>query len=220
MLTIDQYLDLITTEHRSKPYFGAVLSTLLQGPTDQSNELLDFPNLFDLDLAVGEQLNAIGKWVGISRVVNTPLTGVYFSFDDALVGFDSGVWLGAGDNVNFATSLDDVGYRILIRAKIVSNHWDGTLPTFLTLMSVIFPDSLTNVFVLDNQDMSMTVGVAGVLPGAIPLALLKGGYLMPKPAGVKINYYITTNSGAPIFGFDIQNSYISGFDTGAWASIS
>ena len=30
---------------------------------------------------------------------------------------------------------------------------------------------------------------------------------------------MTTVDGAPIFGFDVQNQYISGFDSGAWGSI-
>ncbi|MBH2876126.1 hypothetical protein I5L47_26800, partial [Serratia marcescens] len=45
------------------------------------------------------------------------------------------------------------------------------------------------------------------------------GYLDIKPSTVRIkNYTITTESG-PLFGFDIDNEFISGFDKGAWGTL-
>jgi hypothetical protein len=38
-----------------------------------------------------------------------------------------------------------------------------------------------------------------------------------KPEAVHINgYYVTSNPGGPLFGFDVENNLISGFDVGAW----
>lgn len=56
-------------------------------------------------------------------------------------------------------------------------------------------------------------------PSAVFLALLAGGYIPLKPEGVRVNYTIVTSvEGAPIFGFDVQNDLIAGFDVGAWGT--
>jgi len=437
MPSTDDYVNLVTNQHRDKPNFIASLRALTQGFVDNLIALLAMPPAFDLDTAVGDQLDAIGLWVGITRRVSVPISGVYFTLDDPALGFDAGVWFGAGDPSEGLVDLDDFTFRLLIRAKIGANRWDGTKPSLLTIINSVFAsdqeavfrstpgtyfdaaglmgtalanvarwnydpfnlatppvllleaaarnyllksrkpnaspwvnsgwtitpnatlgidgvqvaaqftvatapaelyqdivlpantqfvfsfwykviaftpsnwltvqleqisplgivtvvpvsglgfpgpwqrrgftmttgaagpvtmrlkvrgltvgrsiyldgfqaevgsaitsfietdavpvdraaDALlpfgtggTLIFVEDNQDMSMTVGLAGIKPNPLQLALLTDGLLVPKPEGVKVNYAITTNDGGPIFGFDVQNNYVAGFDTGAWAS--
>jgi len=218
MADVSKYVGLITSEHADKPKFSAMVAAVAQCFVDQQNALGGFVPAFDLDQAIGDQLDIIGQWVGISRRVNTPLTGVYFSFDIVGVGFDQGVWQGPFDPSTGVTLLDDDTYRVLIRAKIGANHWDGTLGTSAAILDQIF-DNGTNVFIQDNQDMTMTFGVSGAIPSAVLLALLKGGYIPLKPEGVLVNSYIVTSStGASIFGFDMENQYVSGWDVGAWAT--
>ncbi|AHX12949.1 hypothetical protein CH75_06575 [Dyella jiangningensis] len=217
MAGVSKYTGLITSEHADKPKFSAMVSAVAQCFVDQQNALESFIPSFDLDQAAGDQLDIIGEWVGISRRVNTPLTGVYFSLDIAGVGFDQGVWQGPFDPSTGVTLLDDDTYRVLIRAKIGANHWDGTLGTSAAILNQIF-DNGTHVFIQDNQDMTMTIGVSGTIPSAILLALLKGGYIPLKPEGVLVNSYIvTSSSGSSIFGFDMSGPYVSGFDSGSWA---
>ncbi|PXV60875.1 Protein of unknown function [Dyella jiangningensis] len=217
MADVSQYTGLITSEHADKPKFSAMVAAVAQCFVDQQNALGGFIPAFDLDQAVGDQLDIIGLWVGVSRRVNTPLTGVYFSFDITGVGFDQGVWQGPFDPSTEVTLLDDDTYRTLIRAKIGANHWDGTLGSSAAILNQIF-ESGTHVFIQDNQDMTMTIGVSGTIPSAILLALLKGGYIPLKPEGVLVNSYIVTSStGSPIFGFDMTGPYVSGFDSGSWA---
>lgn len=55
------------------------------------------------------------------------------------------------------------------------------------------------------------------MPSAVFLALLAGGYIPLKPEGVRVNYtVVTTVDGAPMFGFDMNNQFVAGFDAGAW----
>ena len=75
----------------------------------------------------------------------------------------------------------------------------------------------TQHFIYDDYDMTMTIGVVGTLLPVIFLALLASGEVPLKPVGVLVNYVRTSVSGEPIFGFDIENEYISGWDVGAWA---
>jgi len=214
-MTSQDYLNLITSEH-NLPSFEAAVTALVGGPADQINLLASMPGLYDLDVAVGTQLDAVGKWIGVGRQVAVPLVGVYFSLDTAGVGFDAGSWFGPGDSTTGLVNLDDVAYRLLLRSQVAANHWDGSMASLLDLLTSIFVGTGSLVFIVDNQDMSMTVGVAGVIPPATQKAMLTNGLLIPKPEGVHVNYSITSVPGAPLFGFDIETATISGFDVGAF----
>jgi len=219
MADIAAYTDLVTSEHNQQPDFIAVVEALVQPMVDLQNLLSRMPAKFDLDTAVDAQLDDVGLWVGISRNVAVPLAGVYFSFDTAGVGFDQGNWKGPFDPDTGLTRLDDDTYRLVIRAKIGANHWDGTLGSSKDILDSIFGGG-TFVFIQDNQDMTMTIGIAGVIPSAVFLALLSNGIIPLKPEGVGVNFTIVTSiDGAAIFGFDVDNDLISGFDSGAWGTI-
>lgn len=215
--SISDYTALITSEHSDKPRFTATIATLAQPLVDQMNVLQSMPGKFDLDNAVGAQLDDVGLWVGVSRKIRTPLTGIYFSFDIDGLGFDQGTWKGPFDPDTGLTVLDDDTYRLVIRAKIGANHWDGTLESSAAILNSIFAAD-THVFIEDHQDMSMTIGIAGKVPSAVFLALLAGGYIPLKPEGVRVTYTIvTTVDGSPLFGFDMSNQLVAGFDVGAWS---
>lgn len=218
MADITKYTDRITSEHNQQPDFMAVVEALARPMVDLQNLMLGMPGNFDLDTAVDAQLDDVGLWVGISRNVPVPLTGVYFSFDTAGVGFDQGSWKGPFDPDTGLTRLDNETYRLVLRAKIGANHWDGTLESSKAILDSIFGGG-TFVFIQDNQDMTMTIGIAGVIPSAVFLALLANGLIPLKPEGVGINLVIVTSvDGAPIFGFDMSNDLVAGFDTGAWGT--
>lgn len=218
MADISEYSGLLSAYHRGKPNFTATVHALCQGMVDLRNLYGGLPDAFDLDRAVGHQLDAVGLWVGLARRIKTPLAGVYFSHDTDGLGFDQGVWQGPFDPDSGLTELDDETYRLLLRAKIGANHWDGTLETSAAILDRIFGGG-TNVFIQDNGDMSIDIGVAGTPPSALFLALLTGGYIPLKPEGVRISYYVIPSGEGPLFGFDVQNHYISGFDTGLWGSL-
>jgi hypothetical protein len=218
MADITKYTGRITSEHSQQPDFMAVVEALAQPMVDLQNLLLGMPGRFDLDTAVDAQLDDVGLWVGISRNVPVPLTDVYFSLDTDGLGFDQGNWKGPFDPDTGLTRLDNETYRLVLRAKIGANHWDGTLESSKAILDSIFNGD-TFVFIQDNQDMSMTIGISGVIPSAVFLALLANGLIPLKPEGVQINIVIVTSvDGNPIFGFDMSNDLVAGFDTGAWGT--
>ena len=89
MAELDDYTALITSEHSDKPKFMAMVEMLSEPLVDLMNVLGGMPALFDLDAAVGDQLDVLGQWIGLSRYVNTPLTGIY-SRSTSEAGFDQG----------------------------------------------------------------------------------------------------------------------------------
>lgn len=213
---VDEYLDRITSWHRGKPKFVATVRAVAQAMVDVSDVMADLPEDFDLDRAIGVQLDVVGEWIGRSRFIETPIPGLYFSFDTEGRGFDEGIWKGPYDSDTGITRLDDDTYRLLLRAKILANQWDGTNETIKEALDTIFTDGSTYLSVIDNYDMSMTIGVSGKVPSILFLAILSQGYIPLKPEGVRVNYLITSVNYAPLFGFDIENEYIGGFDKGAW----
>jgi len=72
---------------------------------------------------------------------------------------------------------------------------------------------------VDNQDMTISIGLAGDPPSAIQWALLTGGYITPKPQSVDIKYFYSPSTSGPLFGFDVSNQYIAGFDQGSWGNV-
>lgn len=216
MTDVTAYTGLITSQHADKPKFVAMIGGVAQCFVDQQSGLKGFVPAFDLDQAVGAQLDILGAWVGITRNVSTSISGVYFAFDTPGVGFDQGVWRGPFDPADGIVRLDDETFRLLIRAKIAANKWDGTIKSAASILESIFGEEIY-IFIEDNQDMSMTVGISGKLPSALLLAIFGGGYIPLKPASVLVNYVTTSVDGDAIFGFDVENRYISGFDSGAWA---
>lgn len=218
MSSVDDYLALITSFHRGKPKFAATIKALVEPFVDLQIKQGAFPSDYDLDAAIGAQLDAVGEWVGRSRFIPVPIPNAYFSFDIENLGFDLGVWEGPYDSETGITRLDDETYRIFLRAKIAANHWDGTVGKAAEAFNLIFSQSPgSQIFVSDNGDMTMTVGISGVIPSILFIALLDQGYLPLKPEGVRIDYAITSVDGAAVFGFDIDNEFISGFDAGSWA---
>lgn len=213
------YTTLIPPLHADKPKFRALVSAITGSFDAQRQEAAGLYQYFDLDTAIGAQLDAVGLWVGIGRNINTPITGVYFSLDIAGVGLDQGVWKGPFDPDNGISVLPDDTYRILIKAKIGANHWDGSMDQWKAIVQQVFPPD-TLIFAQDNGDMTMTVGVAGNQPSALFIALLKGGYLPLKPEAIGIKYAIDTVNNTAIFGLDSSTPYVSGLDVGAWATIT
>lgn len=214
---LTDYTSLITSEHQSSPRFVAMVSLLGQWAVDRRSLLASIPELYDIDAAVGQQLDRIGEWVGVSRKLSLPLTGVYFSFDTAGLGFDQGTWLGPFDPTSGLVSLPDEQYRILLYATIAANNWDGTVPTAYAAWNTIFAPLGYSILIEDNQNMTMDVVLVGPSPDAVTLALFTGGYLNLRPAGVGINnYYLPSVPGSPVFGMDVETASIAGFDVGGW----
>ena len=221
MTTPPDYTALITSEHADKPLFVATIEALTQAFRDGIIEAATLPADFDLDTAAGDQLDAVGLWVGIKRQLATPITGVYFEWDGAtsLTGWGSGVWQGLYDPSSGLTSLPDDEYRRLIRAKIAANHWDGTVQHAEEVWDQVFQSDATaqRVLLQDFQDMSMLVSFVGPPLTAIQQALLIGGYFPLKCAGVRIrNYSLSINPG-PVFAWDVANgTTLDGWGVGSW----
>jgi hypothetical protein len=185
-MSLAKYEQLVTSEHNQRPKFMAYLDTLVQPSVDQTQVTNQVPINYDLDIASGVQEDTDGQWVGLPR----QLPGS-------------------------AAPLSDANYRLALKAKVGANNWDGTRPQVAAIWNTLFGPLGFTVLVQDPCDMSMIVAFYGpVLADPALIALLQSGYIDVRPAGVSITYLKETSANRPFFGFDINSTYVAGFDTG------
>lgn len=208
---VQSYLNLVAGQHADKPDFIATLSTVLQPLVDSQTILESMPELFDLDTAVGVQLDTVGIWIGRARSVDEQITGVYFSFDTVGQGFDQAIWFSEGEDPDSIFELPDEQYRTLLRATIGQNHWNGTIPQAYDLLNSFFNPLGISVVIQDNQDMTMKVAIRAAVIDVVTAALFNDGFLDLRPAGVGITRLIVDN---PVFTFGPLEPDTGGFDTG------
>lgn len=214
--TLDTYLSVATSLYKDQPKFMALCEAKMQPYVDLQGLLEAVRYAFGLDDAVGVQLDQVGLWVGRSRDLATPLRGVYFSWNEAGVSWGEGTWKGPYDPETGLTSLPDDAYRTLLRGKVAANAWDGTIPNAYAVWEAVFSGTGLAVIIQDNQDMTMTIGVAGMYPDAVTKALLVGGYIPLKPAGVAIDYYAVSVDGSPLFCWGADSETLNGWGVGSW----
>lgn len=223
MPTLDEYLALVTSQHRHRPKFMAVLEALLKPLCAVDDVLQAMGPAFDLDTSVGVQLDQVGEWIGRSRLLSLPLTDVYFSWDADGVGWNQGVWKGMYDPDSGLVSLPDDVYRTLLRAKVAANSWDGTIPGAYAVWEAAFAATGSIILIQDNQDMSMVVGIAAVPPDAVTTQLLLQGYIPLKPGGVRVAYYALTPATDPnaaaLFAWDCDSAGLAGWGSGNYPKI-
>ncbi|MFS1583637.1 MAG: DUF2612 domain-containing protein [Candidatus Arsenophonus phytopathogenicus] len=211
------YAEYITPQHRQAEKFTQHVALMTRALSDISALAEQLNRFFSIDRSTGHQLDVVGEWIGLSRFVKTPITGVYFALDTEGVGFDQGSWKRRFDSDSGFTELDDDTYRSILRAKIRSNHWDGTCEMLADIYQGVIPNESVKIFFTDNQDMSMEVYLTGGVVPEVVKAVIRQGYLNIKPEGVKLNAYTGSEGDNGIFGFDVNNRYIDGFDVGSWS---
>lgn len=213
-MTIEDYTSLITSQHSDKPKFLTLVESVISPILDTQN--LPWSDEYDVDTATGVSLDYIGQWVGISRDLDIPISGVYFEWGGTdATGWGSGVWQGEFDPDTGIISLPDDSYRTVIKMKIASNRWNGTVESAYEIWRGVFQNSI--IIIEDHQDMTMSISISGTALSAIDEALLRNGYLTLKPIGVRIRSYATIIEDGKIFGWGIENDAIAGWGTGQWA---
>lgn len=217
-MTTDEYLSLITSEHANRERFVETVRVSVSPFAKIQEVLKSLPREFDIDTAIGVQLDTLGIWIGRSRRVGSPISGVYFAWDEtAAVGWEGGVWKGVYDPDEGLVELPDDSYRLLLKAKIAANHWDGTIPGAYQVWESIFTGSY--LIIEDLQDMTMAIGVSGMPLSTLDTELLERGYLPLKPAGVRIRDYAVVPAAGVLFSWDMEtSSAFAGWETGNWTN--
>ena len=134
-MLIDSYKDLITSQHRGKPNYMAVISAVLKHSEDIFSLGIYLDDYFDLDFATGAQEDVLGVIVGADRTLP-------FQPDRGL-----------------SPVLDNAAYRNLLKAKIAKNMWKGGVEDLKGIWRTLYGDGIV---IQDNQDMTIDVVVIGM----------------------------------------------------------
>lgn len=178
---------------------------------------------FNIDTAAGEQLDIIGKYVGVDRDVQVADTRPYFGFVTAdyptepqnpngfviaasLTINANGVWYETEFTNQSVSQLSDYQYRQLIKIKIATNSSDNTMASLQALIATFFDGQLQ---VRDNKDMTMAYFYG--LAIQLPLSVLQT--YLPRPMGVgitvdrNISFDVTLNA-VPAFNSETPSPLI------------
>ncbi len=144
---------------------------------------------YDIDTAVGEQLNVIGRIVVAPRsfVGSIPMNPALFDLTDGDEFGDDGAMFSAL-TIDQDGQLSDDLYRLVIKAKIIKNNGDATIENILDGMNFLLPRADV-LRVTDGEDMSFSIEFYGQITNIERFALLNAG-LVPKPQSVRFNGFL------------------------------
>jgi len=168
-----------------------------------------------------QQANKLLAWSAAALQFLDDVTACLYSFFAAFdlstaVGAQLDVLgeiVGVGRELPFQPSvgspvLGDSDYRVLLQAQIGRNTWNGTIDGLQQLWLQLFPNG--QIVIQDNQDMTFNVILSGAFTTIIE-EMITHDLIVPRPEGVLINYFFSM---LPIFGADLNNSFIAGADLG------
>ena len=193
---LDGYRRLLTSEYKTRPKLTSWLLWLISEGLVYNSVLQEILDAFNLDTAVGAQLDTLGKIAGVGRLLN-----FYPSGGESPV-------------------MDDDTYRLVIKARLLQNVWKGNLAELYDAWSVLFPGISLQIQDLQSQSegdaMTYNVVISGEFT-SLMRELIVNGYIVPKPEGVRINnLLITDTTGKPLFAYDYDDADYSGY-TAHWA---
>jgi len=184
------YESLIPSAHRGRRKFTAMVKITAGAFGSLFDAVQTIPAKFDLDSAVGNQLDIIGEWLGQDRYVPRVLP-VFFGFVDSVAARPlgeegdeavGGRFYGEGEAYITSVALSDPAYRIFLKALRLKNHGSGSTADLVAAISDLLQ---TTVTLDDPGNMVVTATVGRVL---LPeeVVLLTHGNVLPKPSGVKV----------------------------------
>lgn len=202
----EYYSYLLERQYWEKPKAKAEIEAISAEVFKSANLLKDIDESFDLANADSDQLNIIGRIVGVARNVPLIIAKKYFGFDinpDAFSFADKfdGSRTSATMRDKFSPAytsqqLGDGDFLFFIRAKIAYNSVKATMldEDGLSIQDVIQQLFEDYAFVIDNQDMTLTLYVSPFFDSD-RLTLIERLDILPKPQGVR---YLIEIQGYPV----------------------
>lgn len=225
---VDYYINLLIIQYNQKPKARATISAVVNEIL-ANGVLLDIQNGYNIDTAVGVQLDIIGKYVGVDRffTVSDPIdyfaltdyTEVdpdsenkhgftdYADFDD----FQFNGTLNYNSLITIENRLNDDDFRTIIKLKIVQNNSNHSHKSIDDSMFEFFAESVRPDSI---GDMEMTYFLTSNVTSVIQAALIKN--ILPRPMGVGLK--LINNVEGKFFGFtsykEVQDNYTNPNITG------
>ena len=207
---LNYYVNLLIIQYSGQPKAQATIRLLINVLL-ANNVIFDVRDGFNVDTAIGVQLDTVGEWVDVDRFYNgQDLTDEFFGLANAvspgdvsanIVGFNDaddglikdGEFLDATRIISNGLRLNDDAFRILIKLKIIQNNINHSMGE---LSSSLFRLFGTDLIAKDNYDMTMTYFVDNISEPLLNAIFQKDLFI--RPMAVAINYLINRGD---YFGF-------------------
>jgi len=151
---IAYYVNLLILQYADKP--RAVATVASDAELAIMNQIpLKVKDAFDLETAIGVQLDVVGKYAGVKRTGNT-FTG--------------------------QITLNDDDFRLLIKLAIIKNNSDSSLATIDELLNTYFPETI-KLFDHGGMRISYFVNSTGASQDLVQMFITNG--LLPVPMAVQ-----------------------------------
>ena len=219
---VEQYKNLLIVQYydkeKARATIGLFVETLLQ-----NGITFDVKDAFDINTAIGNQLDVLGKYIGLDRIF--PNTGIgpgdFFTMgdynDSGISGFSMGDYgdlpgssgdMAGYEDMTAQSALSDDDYRILLKFKIIQNHSNHSLKSINDNLFLTFG---TDIYASSLDDMTITYTFVPGIQDIVFIAFEKDA--ITKPMAVGVNYII--KSAEKMFAFtSYNNTLISDSVTG------
>jgi len=206
---IEYYSNLLIIQYHDQPKAKATIELFVKEAL-ANGVAFDVQNGYDLETAVGKQLDVIGKYAGVDRFYQGQDLKGYFAFtnyeeitpstdkrgftDYTEYPLPEGQWLNYHDILSSNQTLNDDDFRTLIKLKIIQNYSNESHASIDNEIYQFFPTTLRP----DSAgNMIMYYFMSATAAAIIQVAFQKA--VLPKPMGVRLNFLIKTTS--VFFGF-------------------
>lgn len=222
---IEYYKDLLIAQFVQKTKARSSIGSLVDCSLCDGLAL-DINNAFDLETAVGHQLDVIGSYIGQSRTVTGQIARNYWALADYTTYNPSSPLTGLTDYVDptvnqdsvtyryqyaseSTTDLTDDEYRYLLRFKLILNSTDMTLAR---IQSLIWDFMKGDVVAWDLADMTISYAISSTSGRFVEIVAAQD--MMPKPVGVSLSGVFKVPDPMAVFGFQdytVERGNTTGF---------
>lgn len=226
---IEYYVKLLIIQYAGRPKAQATIRAFAKALM-ADGVMFAVRDAYNIETAVGVQLDVIGKYVGIDRFYNITAPEGYFRTpdyeevnpQDEPGGFTDYAGFDVDDQYNGTMTynsivtknnqLNDEDYRQLIKLKIIQNHSNHS---HQSIDDSIFAFFGTDVIPTSQGNMHMYYFISDDASSIVLAAQAKG--VLPRPMGVGVGFIDKPNNGG-LFGYTtysaIQNNNYPPVTTG------
>lgn len=228
--TIEYYKDLILYQYINKPKATETIKLLAK---QAIADLLPISvnDAFDIDTAIGSQLDIIGEYVGFDRVIQSAIIRDYLTFQEQeaaisdTLGFTDYNSLLLNVSASFYNYINALGttsyliddeYRLLLKLKSYTNRSTNSAEDIAGILYTYFGPDL---ILFDQFDMTISYFVNASIARIVGIAYQES--LLPKPMGVQISGVFSVADTLKVWSLISQtrnNSAVGGFSDYATSS--
>jgi hypothetical protein len=193
---VQYYINLLIIQYQNQPKARATIEAVIS-MLMLYDLMISVRDGYDLDTAVGRQLDIIGKYLGEDRTITgTTFTREYFGFSEYgdVSPFDFNPYIVYGatppdvqyrryeESSQSLYDLNDDEYRQILRFKLVQNYSDASNQDIDDFLDAYFGSS---VIFTDRENMTISYIFQDTVERLVTIAQSEG--LLPRPAGVGLS---------------------------------